>query len=31
LLQTELASDMTMVGAANLSAVTRDMVRIHKR
>jgi 4-hydroxymandelate oxidase len=31
LLQTELASDMTMVGAANLSAITRDMVRTHKR
>jgi len=31
LLQTELASDMTMVGAVNLSAITRDMVRIHKR
>ena len=31
LLQTELASDMTMLGAANLSAITRDMVRIHKR
>jgi hypothetical protein len=31
LLQTELASDMAMIGAVNLQAVVRDMVRIHRR
>lgn len=31
LLQTELAGDMTMIGAVNLAAIERDMVRIHKR
>jgi 4-hydroxymandelate oxidase len=31
LLQTELASDMTMMGAVNLQAIVREMVRIHRR
>jgi len=31
LLQTELANDMAMIGAPNVAAVKRDMVRIHKR
>jgi isopentenyl diphosphate isomerase/L-lactate dehydrogenase-like FMN-dependent dehydrogenase len=31
LLQTELAGDMAMIGAPNLNAIARDMVRIHKR
>jgi 4-hydroxymandelate oxidase len=31
LLQTNLAGDMTMIGAPNLKAITRDMVRIHRR
>jgi isopentenyl diphosphate isomerase/L-lactate dehydrogenase-like FMN-dependent dehydrogenase len=31
LLQTELAGDMAMIGAPNLTAISRDMVRIHKR
>lgn len=31
LLQTELANDMAMIGAPNVSAIERDMVRIHKR
>jgi isopentenyl diphosphate isomerase/L-lactate dehydrogenase-like FMN-dependent dehydrogenase len=31
LLQTHLGNDMTMVGAPNLAAISRDMVRIHRR
>jgi isopentenyl diphosphate isomerase/L-lactate dehydrogenase-like FMN-dependent dehydrogenase len=31
LLQTELASDMTMLGAINPAAVTRDHVKVHRR
>ena len=31
LLQTELASDMAMCGAVNLGAVTRELVKIHRR
>lgn len=31
LLQTELAADMAMCGAVNLGAVTRDLVKIHRR
>ncbi len=31
LVQTELAADMVMIGAPNLDAVVRDMVRIHRR
>jgi 4-hydroxymandelate oxidase len=31
LLQTELASDMTMLGTINPAAVTRDHVKIHRR
>ena len=31
LLQTRLASDMTMIGAPNLKAISRDMVKIHRR
>jgi 4-hydroxymandelate oxidase len=31
LLQTELASDMAMIGAVNLKAIVRDMVKIHRR
>jgi 4-hydroxymandelate oxidase len=31
LLQTELAADMAMIGAPNLDAIVRDMVKIHRR
>lgn len=31
LLQTELASDMVMIGAVNPKAIARDMVKIHRR
>ncbi len=31
LLQTELASDMTMCGTVNMGAITRDFVKIHRR
>jgi 4-hydroxymandelate oxidase len=31
LLQTELAADMAMIGAVNLKAIVRDMVKIHRR
>ena len=31
MLQTELAADMAMCGAMNLGAVTRDLVKIHRR
>jgi 4-hydroxymandelate oxidase len=31
LLQTELAADMAMIGAVNLKAIERDMVKIHRR
>jgi 4-hydroxymandelate oxidase len=31
LLQTELAADMAMCGAVNLGAVTRDLVKTHRR
>jgi isopentenyl diphosphate isomerase/L-lactate dehydrogenase-like FMN-dependent dehydrogenase len=31
LLQTELASDMAMIGAVNPKAIARDMVKIHRR
>jgi isopentenyl diphosphate isomerase/L-lactate dehydrogenase-like FMN-dependent dehydrogenase len=31
LLQTELASDMTMCGTVNMGAITGDFVKIHRR